>query len=59
MGNSTGHAPIQAAERSRGFTKNKYTFGVFIDLSEAFDIIDHHTLPRKLEHYDIKENNLK
>ena len=45
--------------KSRGFATNKYTFGIFADLSEAFDITDHHTLPRKLEHYDVKVNNLK
>ena len=55
MRNSTGHATIQAAAE---YTQNKYTFGVSIDRSKVFDIIDHYTQPKKLEHYDLKENIL-
>ena len=52
---SIGHVTVQAADKCIKL----YTFGVFIDLSKAFDNADHHLLPRKLEDYDIKENYFK
>ena len=35
------------------FEKGEYTTGVFIDLSKAFDTVDHQILIRKLQYYGI------
>ena len=41
------------------FSQGKYTLGVFIDLSEAFDTADHNVLLEKLKAYGIQSENLK
>ena len=58
-GHSTNHAHIQLInDICDSFNQNKYTLGVFIDLSKAFDTVDHNILLKKLSLYGIK-NNLK
>ena len=39
---------------STAIDNSEYSAGVFIDLSEAFDTLDHHILYDKLEHYGIR-----
>ena len=43
---------------SQSIDKNQYSIGVFIDLSKAFDTINHQILLKKLEHYGIRGSPL-
>ena len=57
---STDHAIVQlSSEIYESFNKKEFTLGVFIDLSKAFDTVDHKILFKKLENYGVKDSYLK
>ena len=59
-GHSTDHALIELIDSIiDSFNQNKHTLGVFIDLSKAFDTVDHNILIDKQNSYGIKNNSLK
>jgi hypothetical protein len=52
---STEHAVIELVDKvSKTIDKGEYTIGIFLDLSKAFDTINHKILIKKLEHYGIQ-----
>ena len=56
---STDYAIIQLVNQiSHSFEKNHFTLGVFMDLSKAFDTVDHVILIKKLNHYSVKGKHL-
>ena len=57
--NSTEYAIMELVDQiSNSFDSNKFTLGVFIDLSKAFDTVDHNIMLEKLKHYGASGNNL-
>ena len=57
-GHSTDYAVVQLVDQiTKSFENNKYSFGVFIDLSKDFDTLDHSILFKKLELYVIIDRN--
>ena len=60
LNNSTEHAILQLVnDISNYFERGGSTLGIFIDLSKAFDTLDHKILISKLEYYEITGKTLK
>ncbi|XP_057289791.1 uncharacterized protein LOC130612454 [Hydractinia symbiolongicarpus] len=58
-GHSTDHAIVKLVnEISKAFDENKYMLGIFINLSKAFDTVDHKILLEKLKNYGIRNSNI-
>ena len=57
---STEHAILQLVNRiTEAFSQAKNTLGIFIDLFQAFDTVNHNVLLQKLKAYVIQSGNLK
>ena len=59
INNSIEHVILQfTRDIVQNFDNGKFTLGVFIDLSKAFDTVDHQILLKKLKHYGVDEKTL-
>ena len=50
--------PLLVNQLNQSIDESKFTLGIFIDLSKAFDTVDHKILTKKLQLYGIKGCNL-
>ena len=56
QGHSTDSAPINLTGKILfNLDQDQVTGMVFVDFRKAFDIIDHHVLPKKLELYRVSD----
>ena len=52
---STNHAIIELVDKiTKAIENNEFTVGIFLDLSKAFDTVNHSTLLKKLYFYGIR-----
>ena len=57
---STEHAILELVNQiTEAFSQGKHTLGIFLDLSKAFDTVNHNIFLQKLKAYGIQSENLK
>ena len=60
QGHSTSHALVEIVDKIKfAMDNNEMTCGIFLDLSKAFDTVNHEILLNKLDHYGIRGPTLK
>ena len=60
INHSTDHAIIELTDNiTKAMDEGKYMIGIFLDLSKAFDTVNHQILLNKLDHYGIRGLCLK